>query len=136
MHICSGRRPPLHTDAVTGKALTASASTTRKNINSRDVNLIQIYYYNNDVKKYGNNNNSNTNGSVQGVSKDKNNTSNKKPSSSSSSKNKTTGKKDNTVAPTILPQTGLGRGIMAIVVIATVYGIYAYRKYNYLKDIK
>ena len=85
----------------------------------------------------GNNNNSNTNGSVQGVSKDddddkKTSTS----SSSSSSKNTTTGKKDNTVSPTILPQTGLGRGIMVIVIIATVYGIYAYRKYNYLKDIK
>ncbi len=94
---------------------------------------------NNGGTTSGNNNNSNTNGSVQGVSKDKNNTSNKKPStssSSSSSKNKTTGKKDNTVSPTILPQTGLGRGIMVIVIIATVYGIYAYRKYNYLKDIK
>ena len=80
-----------------------------------------------------NNNNSNTNGSVQGVSKDDDDN---KPSTGSSSKNKTTGKKDNTVSPTILPQTGLGRGIMVIVIIATVYGIYAYRKYNYLKDIK
>ena len=83
------------------------------------------------------NNNSNTNGSVQGVSKDDDD--DNKPStgsSSSSSTNKTTGKKDNTVSPTILPQTGLGRGIMVIVIIATVYGIYAYRKYNYLKDIK
>ena len=60
----------------------------------------------------------------------------KSTKTNSSSTNKTTGKKDNTVSPTILPQTGLGRGIMAIVVIATVYGIYAYRKYNYLKDIK
>ena len=60
----------------------------------------------------------------------------KSTKTNSSSKNKTTGKKDNTVSPTILPQTGLGRGIMAIVVIATVYGIYAYHKYNYLKDIK
>ena len=85
------------------------------------------------------NNNSNKNGSVQGASIDndkKTNTSNNKPSTASSSKNKTTGKKDNTVSPTILPQTGLGRGIMVIVIIATVYGIYAYRKYNYLKDIK
>ena len=82
----------------------------------------------------GNNNNSNTNGSVQGVSKDDDD--DNKPSTGSSSTNKTTGKKDNTVSPTILPQTGLGRGIMVIVIIATVYGIYAYRKYNYLKDIK
>ncbi len=90
-----------------------------------------------DTNKDKNNNNSNTNGSVQGVSKDDDD--DNKPStgsSSSSSKNTTTGKKDNTVSPTILPQTGLGRGIMVIVIIATVYGIYAYRKYNYLKDIK
>ena len=88
---------------------------------------------NNSNNDNSNNNNSNTNGSVQGVSKDDDDN---KPSTGSSSKNTTTGKKDNTVSPTILPQTGLGRGIMVIVIIATVYGIYAYRKYNYLKDIK
>ena len=87
-----------------------------------------------DTNKDKNNNNSNTNGSVQGVSKDDDD--DNKPSTGSSSTNKTTGKKDNTVSPTILPQTGLGRGIMVIVIIATAYGIYAYRKYNYLKDIK
>ena len=50
-----------------GRALTALAPTTRKNINSRDVILIQIYYYNDEKNMTPNN--ISTNSIMNGLSR-------------------------------------------------------------------
>ncbi len=48
----------------------------------------------------------------------------------------TSGKKDGTTATGILPKTGLGFGIIVVIIAIGITGVYTYKKFNSLKDIK
>ena len=91
-----------------------------------------------------NNNNSSDIGSTQNnnsnpTSSSTNNNNNPTSTSSEVTENSSSaisGKKDITLAPQILPKTGVGKCFIFIIVLISAYGIYTYFKYKDLKDIK
>ena len=79
---------------------------------------------NNNQTTTGNNNNNNNNNNGSSTNGNKNN-----------SNNTPNGKTDNTKATGKLPQTGIGVGIIAVIVITALGGTYAFIRTNKLRDI-
>lgn len=84
-----------------------------------------------------NNDNSNSNSDSKN---DNSNNSSKNDNQQKSDNNKNTNisatNKDQTTAPGILPKTGIGFGLVVIIIALLGIGVFTYSKYNNLKDVK